>query len=99
MSAHPLSTSLLRLLRIRDRRFFGCIKDGIQYAERFEIESTLSKENVALMSDNIERNFMSYLRVERGLSTNTLSAYQSDLEKLQLYAREIGKDLVSIERQ
>lgn len=50
------------------------------------------------MEDSIERNFLSYLRVERGLSSNTLAAYKSDLEKLRSYARDIGKDLLSIER-
>ncbi|HEV8485137.1 MAG TPA: site-specific tyrosine recombinase XerD [Blastocatellia bacterium] len=50
------------------------------------------------LEDSIERNFLSYLRVERGLSSNTLAAYKSDLEKLRSYARDIGKDLLSIER-
>ena len=50
------------------------------------------------MEDSIERNFLSYLRVERGLSSNTLAAYKSDLEILRSYARDIGKDLLSIER-
>ncbi len=50
------------------------------------------------MEDSIERNFLSYLRVERGLSSNTLAAYKTDLEKLRSYASAIGKDLLSIER-
>src|SRR5258705_8708318 len=50
------------------------------------------------VEDLIERNFLSYLRVERGLSSNTLAAYKSDLDKLRSYASAIGKDLLSIER-
>jgi integrase/recombinase XerD len=50
------------------------------------------------VEDSIERNFLSYLRVERGLSSNTLAAYKTDLEKLRSYASAIGKDLLSIER-
>ena len=50
------------------------------------------------MEDRIERNFLNYLRVERGLSSNTLAAYKSDLDKLRKHASAIGKDLLSIER-
>jgi integrase/recombinase XerD len=50
------------------------------------------------MDNRIEINFLSYLRVERGLSANTLAAYKNDLEKLRRYATTIGKDLLSIER-
>ena len=50
------------------------------------------------MEDRIERNFLNYLRVERGLSSNTLAAYKSDLDKLRKHASTIGKDLLSIER-
>lgn len=50
------------------------------------------------MAHNIEANFLSYLRVEKGLSQNTLIAYTGDLEKLRAFAESIGKDLLSIER-
>ncbi len=50
------------------------------------------------MAHNIEANFLSYLRVEKGLSQNTLLAYTGDLEKLRAFAESIGKDLLSIER-
>jgi integrase/recombinase XerD len=47
---------------------------------------------------NIERRFLSYLRVEKGLSQNTLVAYQNDLEKLSRFAQSKGKDLLALER-
>jgi integrase/recombinase XerD len=47
---------------------------------------------------NLEPRFLSYLRVEKGLSQNTLLAYQNDLEKLSRFAKERGKDLLSLER-
>lgn len=50
------------------------------------------------MAHNIEASFLSYLRVEKGLSQNTLIAYTSDLEKLRAFAESVGKDLLSIER-
>jgi integrase/recombinase XerD len=48
---------------------------------------------------NVEPRFLNYLRVEKGLSQNTLIAYQNDLEKLSLFAKERGKDLLSLERE
>jgi hypothetical protein len=44
-----------------------------------------------------EEGFLSYLRVERGLSTNTLTAYRNDLAKLAAFANSSGKDLVSLQ--
>jgi integrase/recombinase XerD len=46
----------------------------------------------------IESRFLSYLRVEKGLSKNTLVAYQIDLEKLSRFAKAQSKDLLSLER-
>lgn len=43
--------------------------------------------------------FYNYLRVERGLSTNTLIAYRHDLDKLTKYSDSIGKGLVALERE
>jgi integrase/recombinase XerD len=48
---------------------------------------------------NVEPRFLSYLRVEKGLSQNTLLAYQNDLEKLSRFAIERDKDLLSLERE
>ncbi|HJZ68585.1 MAG TPA: site-specific tyrosine recombinase XerD [Blastocatellia bacterium] len=43
-----------------------------------------------------EEAFISYLRVERGLSSNTLTAYRNDLAKLSRFASERGKDVESL---
>lgn len=40
---------------------------------------------------------MSYLRVERGLSANTLTAYRTDLAKLSAFAGANGKELLSLQ--
>jgi integrase/recombinase XerD len=45
----------------------------------------------------LEERFLSYLRVERGLSANTLSAYSRDLAKLSSFATMRGKDLISLQ--
>jgi integrase/recombinase XerD len=46
------------------------------------------------------REFLLYLRVERGLSANTVEAYRRDLEKVAAWAEaERGKDLVSLSRE
>jgi integrase/recombinase XerD len=48
---------------------------------------------------NVEPRFLSYLRVEKGLSQNTLVAYENDLQKLSRFAKDRGKDLLSLERE
>jgi len=50
------------------------------------------------MARDIEASFLNYLRVEKGLSANTLIAYRTDLEKLTRFAASIGKELISVER-
>ncbi len=50
------------------------------------------------MIKDVENRFFNYLRVERGLSANTLVAYRSDLEKLTAFAQAAGKELISLER-
>lgn len=49
------------------------------------------------MSAFHEEGFLSYLRVERGLSANTLTAYRNDLAKLSRFAESCGKDLLSLQ--
>lgn len=51
------------------------------------------------MAGRIEESFLDYLRVEKGLSQNTLIAYRTDLEKLSRFADEHGKDILSVERE
>ena len=43
--------------------------------------------------------YLRYLRVERGLSANTLAAYGTDLDLLVRSAAEMGKDLLTLERE
>lgn len=51
------------------------------------------------MARDYESLFLDYLRVEKGLSQNTIIAYRNDLEKLSKFARSRGKELVSVERE
>src|SRR5205085_12321457 len=51
-----------------------------------------------MMIKDVESRFFNYLRVERGLSSNTLLAYRSDLDKLTAFAHLSGKELLSLER-
>lgn len=49
------------------------------------------------MSTSDIDGFLNYLRVERGLSTNSLSAYRNDLAKLVSFADTLGKNVRSLE--
>jgi integrase/recombinase XerD len=51
------------------------------------------------MGDDIESDFLSFVRVERGLSANTLAAYKLDLQKLRNYAKGIGKEILTLGRE
>lgn len=52
------------------------------------------------MRRDIAEDFYNYLRVERGLSANTIQAYRHDLERLRSWAaRECDKDLPSLSRE
>ncbi|MEW6129201.1 MAG: site-specific tyrosine recombinase XerD [Acidobacteriota bacterium] len=50
------------------------------------------------MKMDIESRFLGYLRVERGLSNNSLIAYQSDLAKIAAFATSRNKDFLTLER-
>jgi integrase/recombinase XerD len=49
------------------------------------------------MSFGREDKFLSYLRVERGVSSNTLLAYRRDLSKLSLFAQSQDRDVLSLD--
>lgn len=50
------------------------------------------------MGRDLGQEFLSYLRVERGLSPNTLEAYERDLKKLMRFAERREREIVTIER-
>ncbi len=50
------------------------------------------------MERDLIGEYFAYLRVERGLSANTLTNYTHDLDKLQEFARGIGKSLQSLDK-
>lgn len=47
--------------------------------------------------ESIVRRYVRYLKLERGLSANTLEAYQRDLEKLLVYLKQTGKHVVDVQ--
>lgn len=51
------------------------------------------------MARDLGKAFLDYLRVERGLSANTLEAYGRDLEKLKSFSEAGQRDLLTLERQ
>ncbi len=50
------------------------------------------------VSDPIFKKYYSYLKFEKNLLNNSIEAYISDIEKLSLYASDMDKSLVNIER-
>lgn len=51
------------------------------------------------MSRDLIKEYLSYLKVEKGLATNSLESYERDLAKLRAWADKNGFDLVKITRQ
>jgi len=68
----------------------------IEYGKRITVASTRGAWRV-VMTMLLEERFLNYLRVERGLSTNTLVAYRADLAKLATFAGANDKDFVSLQ--
>lgn len=50
------------------------------------------------MARDLAHEFLSFLRVEKGLSRNTLESYERDLRKLMSFAAGRGRELVTLER-
>lgn len=50
------------------------------------------------MERDLVREYLSYLRVEKGLASNSVEAYHSDLEKLKKWADDNGLDLLRLSR-
>src|SRR6266436_3064833 len=48
---------------------------------------------------DLVREFLSYIQVEKGLSTNTLQSYARDLARLQGWAQKKGKQVESLARK
>ena len=50
------------------------------------------------MADNILLKYYTYLKFERNFTDNSVSAYISDITKLQNFALSLGKDLLTLEQ-
>ena len=50
------------------------------------------------MSRDILNEFVDYLRVEKGLASNTVAAYRRDMRKLAKYAETVGRELTQLGR-
>jgi integrase/recombinase XerD len=51
------------------------------------------------MSRNVLSEFVNYLRVEKGLASNTVAAYRRDMRKLVKHAENLGKELAQLRRE
>lgn len=60
--------------------------------------STAQNKTVKPLENELIRRYLAYLKVEKGLASNSLDAYSNDLSKLNRFASEREKDLLSIER-
>lgn len=57
------------------------------------------RSHKAAMNDHrVLQEFFNYCRVEKGLSANTLEAYQNDLRRLAEFARAREKELLTLDR-
>jgi integrase/recombinase XerD len=64
----------------------------------FEAAVLSKRVEVSVMERDLLGEYFAYLRVERGLSANTLTNYAHDLNKLQEFAREAGVSLQSLSK-
>ena len=51
-----------------------------------------------ITSRDLTREFLSYIQVEKGLSSNTLQSYKRDIARLQVWAEKKGKPVEELER-
>ena len=51
------------------------------------------------MSRDVLSEFVNYLRVEKGLASNTVTAYRRDMRKLAGYAETLGRELTQLGRE
>jgi integrase/recombinase XerD len=51
------------------------------------------------MSRDLTKEYLSYLKVEKGLARNSLESYERDLAKLKAWADKNGFDLLTLSRQ
>ena len=54
-------------------------------------------EESGKMQEKVVRGYIRYLKLERGLSANTLDAYQRDLEKLLVFLGGTGKHVLDVQ--
>ncbi len=48
---------------------------------------------------DLVREFLTYIQVEKGLSSNTLQSYARDIAKLQSWSQKTGKQIERLERK
>ena len=51
------------------------------------------------MTRDLIREYLSYCRVEKGLAANSIASYESDLDKLRVWASKNGLDLLTLTRR
>ncbi len=76
----------MMVLRLADTAFFS----------NFAAKVTINMETGKDSSSEIARKYMRYLKLERNYSYNTLEAYRHDLDFLETYARNSGKQLTEL---
>lgn len=52
-----------------------------------------------MMARDIIREYLSYLRVEKGLAANSITAYETDLGKLEAWSKKNGIGLLELDRR
>jgi integrase/recombinase XerD len=71
------------------------VSDKLPVRQKSKLESA---PLTSMPKEGLARRFLSYLKVEKGVSSNTVQAYSNDLNKLISFAQCHEKELVSLER-